>query len=354
MTILVTGGTGFIGSALCLNLVKNTSCDVVNIDALTYAAQPASLSSINDEDNYTFVQADITDKSAIDQVFKKHKPKAVFHLAAESHVDRSIIGARAFIDTNVTGTLNLLEASRTHWESLSAKQAEDFRFIHVSTDEVYGSLGQTGLFSEQTIYDPSSPYSASKAASDHLAMAWHRTYGLPVIISNCSNNYGPRQFPEKLIPLMIISALYSRPLPIYGDGSNIRDWLYVEDHINALLLILEKGIPGEKYNVGGRNEYSNLEVVSIICKELDKMRPSDKSYIDFMEFVLDRPGHDQRYAIDASKLENTLGWQSSVSFEVGISKTIDWYLSNESWWKTIVANENFAVRLGITELGESK
>lgn len=348
MRILVTGGSGFIGSAVCLRLVQQAGEQVINLDALTYAANQSSLDAIKDAPGYAFVHADITDRSGLDSVFDAFRPDAVIHLAAESHVDRSIEGADGFIRTNVTGTCNLLQAARRHWEKLPESDKRNFRFIHVSTDEVYGALGAGGLFTEETRYDPSSPYSASKAASDHLARAWHRTYGLPVIITNCSNNYGPRQFPEKLIPLMIISALHGRPLPVYGDGSNVRDWLYVEDHASALECILRKGAPGETYNIGGQNERSNLQVTEAICRIMDRLAPdpSGRSHSEKIAFTADRPGHDWRYAIDASKLRDHLGWAPSENFDSGLEKTVRWYLDNQSWWRPLWEKYN-GERLGL-------
>lgn len=335
MKILITGGAGFIGSTLCQHLISSTDHDVINVDKLTYASNLASLASVQDNPRYQFIQADIIDRHLIEEVLLKHEPDWIIHLAAESHVDRSLSEAADFINTNIIGTYALLEAARTYWTSLAGAKKSTFRFLHVSTDEVYGSLGENGLFCEQTAYDPSSPYSASKAASDHLAMAWHRSYDLPVLISNCSNNYGPRQFPEKLIPLMIINGLSNKPLPVYGNGTNVRDWLFVEDHAKALILILEKGAVGEKYNVGGHNERSNIDVVTGICDRLDQAVPADYSRRDLIEFVTDRPGHDQRYAIDASKLETQLGWKADEDFESGLTKTVDWYITNRNWWQPL-------------------
>ncbi|AXS39876.1 dTDP-glucose 4,6-dehydratase [Breoghania sp. L-A4] len=347
MKILVTGGAGFIGSAVCRYLVSERGLSVVNVDKLTYAANLASLSSIETDANYRFERADITDRAAMDAIFARHAPDAVMHLAAESHVDRSITGAADFIDTNIVGTYQLLEAARGYWESLDGARRDAFRFLHVSTDEVYGSLGSEGLFHEDTPYDPSSPYSASKAASDHLAIAWGRTYGLPVIVSNCSNNYGPYHFPEKLIPLVVLNALEGRPLPIYGDGSNVRDWLYVEDHARALYLLLSKGRVGEKYNVGGRNERSNLQVVERICGLLDAHAPKNHPYADLITFVDDRPGHDARYAIDATKTEREVGWRAQETFETGLEKTVLWYLEQESWWRPLRDGRYAGERLGL-------
>ena len=348
MRILVTGGAGFIGSAVCRHLIRDTGHAVVNLDKLTYAANLASLNPVADDPRYSFVRADICDAPAMAEVFRQYAPDAVLHLAAESHVDRSIDGPAAFIETNVVGTSVLVEAARRHFESLDADRRERFRFVHVSTDEVYGSLGPEGLFSETTAYDPSSPYSASKAASDHLARAWHETYGLPVVLSNCSNNYGPYHFPEKLIPLVILNALDGQPLPIYGKGENVRDWLFVEDHARALALVATKGVLGESYNIGGGAERTNLAVVQSICDILDRKRPrrGGARYRDLISFVTDRPGHDRRYAIDASKIERELGWKRQETFESGLERTIDWYLDNDWWWGPIRAERYAGERLG--------
>src|SRR5260370_7039266 len=335
MRIIITGGAGFIGSAVCRHLIKETEAEVVNVDKLTYAGNLNSLRSVSGHPRYRFVKGDICGGGGIANRFGEVCPNGVLHLAGESHVDRSITGSRSFIDTNIYGTYTMLEATRRHWAGLRGEAKESFRFVHVSTDEVYGSLGPDGLFKESTPYDPSSPYSASKAASDHLAIAWYRTYGLPVIVSNCSNNYGPYQFPEKLIPLMILNALEGKPLPVYGNGSNVRDWLYVEDHAKALHLILEKGRPGQTYNVGGRNERSNLEVVKAICRVLDEVNPGGGPHDRYITYVTDRPGHDHRYAIDASKLESELGWQAEETFVSGISKTVRWYLDKYWWWSSL-------------------
>jgi len=332
MKVIVTGGAGFIGSAVCRHLVKDLGHSVLNIDKLTYAGNLSSLKEIEDSPLYTFEKTDICDRAALDTAFSTYKPDGVIHLAAESHVDRSITGADDFIQTNIIGTFNMLEAARGYWQDLPEALKSTFRFLNVSTDEVYGSLGADGLFEETTPYDPSSPYSASKASADHLANAWHETYGFPALISNCSNNYGPYHLPEKLIPLVILNALDGQPLPIYGDGSNVRDWLYVDDHAKALFTIMTTGKLGEKYNVGGRNERTNLEVVTRICETLDKLRPKSTSYADQITYVTDRPGHDARYAIDATKLETGLGWKAQENFETGIEKTIEWYLDNEWWW----------------------
>lgn len=348
-TIIVTGGAGFIGSAVCRYLVQNEIAHVVNVDVLTYAANLTSVEPVAESPLYTFVQADICDAEAMNEVFTKYKPDGVMHLAAESHVDRSITGAQEFIRTNVVGTAVLLDAALAHWRSLSPEKAAEFKFLLVSTDEVYGSLGADGLFEEETPYDPSSPYSASKAASDHLAIAWHRTYGLPIVISNCSNNYGPYHFPEKLIPLIILNALHHKELPIYGDGSNVRDWLFVDDHAKALWTIWKDGRLGEKYNVGGRNERTNLEVVKTVCGLLDGMVDSapQGGHESLITYVTDRPGHDARYAIDATKLEDELGWKAEENFETGIAATVKWYLENESWWRPILEEKYAGERLGL-------
>lgn len=341
MIIIVTGGAGFIGSAVVRHLIKNTEHSVVNIDRLTYAANQESLAGICKSPRYFFERVDICDKRTVEAVFSKYKPDAVMHLAAESHVDRSIDGPEIFITTNIQGTFVLLQAALKFWASLKGQKAQSFRFHHVSTDEVFGDLaGSQGLFVETSPYLPSSPYSASKAASDHLVRAWGRTYGLPVIISNCSNNYGPCQFPEKLIPLMIINAIEGRELPIYGQGKQIRDWLFVNDHARALAIILSRGAVGETYNVGGCNEKENIEVVVSICDLLEELNPSStlgvSSYHDLIRFVEDRPGHDLRYAIDASKLKGDLGWEPLETFDTGLRKTVKWYLNNGSWWRRIM------------------
>lgn len=338
MKILVTGGAGFIGSAVCRYLVKDLGHTAINLDKLTYAGNLTTLKEIEDSPNYFFEKADICDRAALDDILKRHQPDAVMHLAAESHVDRSITGAGEFIQTNIVGTFHLLEAARGYFMELDDTAKKAFRFLHVSTDEVYGSLGAEGLFHETTPYDPSSPYSASKASADHLANAWFETYGLPVVISNCSNNYGPYHLPEKLIPLMILNALDGKQLPVYGDGSNVRDWLYVDDHAKALFTIMTTGRLGEKYNVGGRNERTNLEVVERICDILEELRPKNTPYREQITFVTDRPGHDARYAIDATKLEDELGWRAEENFESGIKKTIEWYLENEWWWSPLRAH----------------
>jgi len=335
MRVIVTGGAGFIGSAVVRYLVLDRGYEVLNVDALTYAGYLPSLKAVEGKANYRFLHANICDRPAMGQAISSFRPDRIMHLAAESHVDRSITGAADFIETNVIGTFTLLEAARDYWAGLDERQKQRFRFHHVSTDEVYGSLGDEGLFTEDTPYDPSSPYSASKASSDHLVMAWQRTYGLPVVVSNCSNNYGPYHFPEKLIPLTILNALAGRPLPIYGAGENVRDWLYVEDHARALDLIAEKGQPGETYNVGGRNERRNIDVVRRICAVLDELAPAGAPHDRLINFVTDRPGHDARYAIDASRLESELGWRAQETFDTGISKTVRWYLDNDWWWRPL-------------------
>jgi dTDP-glucose 4,6-dehydratase len=348
MRVLVTGGAGFIGSAVCRHFILDLGHTVANVDKLTYAGNLASLAPVAAKPLYSFEKHDICDGDAVNALFAKYQPDAVVHLAAESHVDRSISGSDVFVKTNVLGTFTMLEAARRYVAS-ARKGSDDFRFVHVSTDEVYGSLGDDGLFTETTPYDPSSPYSATKAASDHLAKAWQRTYGLPVIVSNCSNNYGPYHFPEKLIPLVILNALERKPLPVYGDGSNIRDWLFVEDHARALGVILKKGRPGHTYNVGGRNERTNIEVVRQICSWMDRLRPADTSCHELISFVADRPGHDQRYAIDATKLETDLGWRARETFETGIEKTVRWYLDRSDWWKPLRDKVYSGERLGLVK-----
>lgn len=349
MRILVTGGAGFIGSALCRYLIGSTECYVLNVDKLTYAANLHSLDSIAHDPRYRFVQADICDREAMDAAFAGYEPDCVIHLAAESHVDRSITGAAPFIQTNIVGTYTLLEAARSYWERLPGAQREAFRFLHVSTDEVYGSLGDEGLFHEETAYDPRSPYSASKASSDHLVQAWHHTYGLPALISNCSNNYGPYQFPEKLIPLIILNAREGKPLPVYGDGLNVRDWLFVDDHAKALYLIATRGRVGQKYNVGGRNEQTNLTVVNTICDLLDGHEPVATARRSLITYVADRPGHDRRYAIDATKLEQELGWRAEQTFATGLKQTVAWYLQNEAWWGPLREKRYSGQRLGLLQ-----
>lgn len=352
MRILVTGGAGFIGSAVCRYLIRKTDAEVVNVDKLTYAGNVNSLCEVSDDPRYRFFKADIGDEEAMEQLFDQIAPDAVMHLAAESHVDRSITGARGFIETNVLGTHAILEAARRYWSQRSGPAKERFRFLHVSTDEVYGTLGSDGFFSECTAYDPSSPYAASKAASDHLAIAWHRTYGLPVIVSHCGNNYGPYQFPEKLIPLMILNALEDKSLPIYGNGSNVRDWIYVEDHVAALWLIVAKGRPGQVYNIGSRSEHTNLEIVKTICSTLDGMNPSGRPHDRHIAFVADRPGHDYRYAIDPSNLERELGWRAGQTFQSGLVKTVRWYLDNEWWWFPLRQQVYSGERIGLIAEGK--
>jgi dTDP-glucose 4,6-dehydratase len=347
MRVIVTGGAGFIGSALVRHLVLEKGYEVLTVDALTYAGCEASLKAVEGVASHNFLHANICDRAAMDEAIGGFNPDRIMHLAAESHVDRSITGAADFIQTNVVGTFTLLEAARGYWEGLEGKAKAAFRFLHVSTDEVYGSLGDKGLFRENTPYDPSSPYSASKAASDHLAKAWQRTYGFPVVVSNCSNNYGPYHFPEKLIPLTILNALAGRPLPVYGKGENVRDWLYVDDHARALDLIIEKGVPGETYNVGGRNERRNIDVVRRICAVLDELVPGAAPRERLIEFVADRPGHDARYAIDATRLETELGWCAQENFDSGIEKTVRWYLENEWWWRPL-RDRYDGQRLGLT------
>jgi dTDP-glucose 4,6-dehydratase len=348
MRVLVTGGAGFIGSAACRHFIQDLGHDVVVIDKLTYAGNLASLAPVAADPRYAFEKHDICDVDAVNAIFAKYRPDAVVHLAAESHVDRSISGSDVFVKTNVLGTFTLLEAARKYLAS-GHKGLADFRFLHVSTDEVYGSLGDDGLFTEATPYDPSSPYSATKAASDHLAKAWQRTYGLPVMVSNCSNNYGPYHFPEKLIPLTILNALDRKPLPVYGDGSNVRDWLFVEDHARALGVILAKGYPGHTYNVGGRNERANIDVVRQICLWMDRLHHADTPCHELISFVADRPGHDQRYAIDATKLETDLGWRARETFETGIEKTVRWYLDRRDWWKPLRDKVYSGERLGLVK-----
>ena len=343
MKLLVTGGAGFIGSAVVRQAVARGH-QVVNLDVLTYAANPANVASVAGSNLYSFEQADIRDRARLDQVFDTHRPDAVMHLAAESHVDRSIDGPSDFIETNITGTFNLLEAARAHWTR--AGRPQTFRFHQISTDEVFGSLGATGQFTETTPYDPRSPYSASKAASDHLVRAWAETYGLPVVLSNCSNNYGPFHFPEKLIPVVILNALHGRPIPVYGKGENVRDWLYVEDHADALLLVVQKGAVGRSYNIGGENERRNIDLVRTICALLDEMAPKAKPYADQITFVTDRPGHDARYAIDPTRIREELGWRPSVTVEEGLRRTVRWYLDNEAWWLPLLDRQGVGTRLG--------
>ena len=351
MTLLITGGAGFIGSALIHHLIQNTNERVVNLDKLTYAGNLQSLAAVADNPRYTFEHADICDRAALDRIFAEHRPDAVMHLAAESHVDRSIDSAGEFIHTNIVGTFTLLEAARAYFERLPENQRAAFRFHHISTDEVYGDLEHSdGLFTETTPYAPSSPYSASKASSDHLVRAWQRTYGLPTLITNCSNNYGPCHFPEKLIPHIILNALSGKPLPVYGDGSQIRDWLYVEDHARALYQVVTQGKVGETYNIGGHNEKTNLEVVRTVCALLEELAPQKPAgvakYEDLITFVKDRPGHDARYAIDAAKIGRELGWQPQETFDTGIRKTVAWYLENRDWWQNVLNGSYRLQRLG--------
>ena len=346
MRVVVTGGAGFIGSAVVRQLVLEKGYEVLTIDKLTYAGTQTSLTAVSDRPGYRFLKADICDREAVLRALCDFQPDRIMHLAAESHVDRSINGAKDFIDTNIVGTFTLLECARAYWSGLAPERKDAFRFLHVSTDEVYGSLGEEGLFTEETAYDPSSPYSASKAASDHLAKAWGRTYGLPVVVSNCSNNYGPYHFPEKLIPLIVLNALEGKALPVYGNGANVRDWLYVEDHARALDLIAERGRIGETYNVGGRNEWRNIDVVTRICDLMDGLRPKAASHRSLITHVTDRPGHDARYAIDATRLETELGWRAQETFDTGIEKTVRWYLDNEWWWKPLRERYSGA-RLGL-------
>ncbi|WMN61192.1 dTDP-glucose 4,6-dehydratase [Pseudoalteromonas xiamenensis] len=351
MKILITGGAGFIGSAVIRHIIQNTTDRVVNVDKLTYAGNLESLAEVENHKRYTFEKVDICDRAELDRVFSEHKPDAVMHLAAESHVDRSIDGPTAFIETNIVGTYTLLEAARSYWNSLDSKCKALFRFHHISTDEVYGDLqGSDDLFTETTSYTPSSPYSASKASSDHLVRAWLRTYGLPTIVTNCSNNYGPYHFPEKLIPLMILNALEGKSLPVYGDGMQIRDWLFVEDHARALHKVVTKGVVGETYNIGGHNEKTNIEVVKTICLLLEEMVPDKPlgvvQYLDLITYVKDRPGHDVRYAIDASKIDRELSWKPQETFESGIQKTVEWYLNNREWWTRVLDGSYSRERLG--------
>lgn len=346
MKLLVTGGAGFIGSAVVRQAVRD-GLQVVNLDKLTYAACLDNVASVANMPGYAFEQADICDRAALDRIFAEHAPDAVMHLAAESHVDRSIDGPGAFMETNVMGTFHLLEAARGYWTNLG--KPDSFRFHHISTDEVFGSLGATGQFTEDTPYDPRSPYSSSKASSDHLVRAWHETYGLPVVLTNCSNNYGPFHFPEKLVPVVILNALHGRPIPIYGAGDNVRDWLFVEDHADALLTVLKNGKLGRSYNIGGENEARNIDLVRTICGILDRLQPKDGSYADLIEFVTDRPGHDARYAIDPTRMREELNWRPSVTLEEGLERTVRWYLDNEAWWRPLLERDGVGTRLGTSK-----
>ena len=349
MRILITGGAGFIGSALVRHLIRDTHYEVLNFDKLTYAGDPSTVAAVAGSNRYRFVQGDICDANQVRAALENFRPVIIAHLAAESHVDRSIDGPGAFIDTNIVGTYTMLSEARCYWQRLDDAEQRTFRFLHISTDEVYGSLGETGLFTEETPYDPRSPYSASKAGSDHLVSAWGHTFGLPVLITNCSNNYGPFHFPEKLIPLVIAKALDDEPLPIYGKGDQVRDWLFVEDHVRALRTVFERGTPGRSYNIGGHNEMQNIEVVRTICAILDELRPraDGRSYADQIAHVPDRPGHDLRYAIDATRIGEELGWTPAETFEGGIRKTVEWYLGHEDWWRPLVASKA-AERRGVS------
>ncbi|WP_176329859.1 dTDP-glucose 4,6-dehydratase [Thioflexithrix psekupsensis] len=349
LRIIVTGGAGFIGSAVIRYLIEHTDAQVCNVDKLTYAGNLDSLLTVSNSPRYHFAQHDIGDVEAMRHVMADFRPNAIMHLAAESHVDRSIDGPKPFIDTNIVGTYHLLEVTRAYWNSLEATQQAQFRFHHISTDEVYGSLGETGLFTETTAYQPNSPYSASKAASDHLVRAWHHTFKLPVVTTNCSNNYGPYQFPEKLIPLMILNGLAGKPLPIYGRGENIRDWLFVDDHARALYCVLTQGQLGETYNIGGHNEKTNLQVVHALCDILDELLPNSphRPHRQLIHYVTDRPGHDLRYAIDASKIQRELGWKPQETFETGLRKTVQWYLTHQEWWQRIQNGSYQGQRLGM-------
>ena len=349
MKILVTGGAGFIGSALVLHLVNDLGHEVLNVDALTYAANPTSLALLQNDPRHRLVEADICDAPRMQALMSEYKPDAVMHLAAESHVDRSISGPGAFVRTNVVGTQIMLDAARSHWDRLKGAAKDAFRFVHISTDEVFGSLGPTGSFNEETRYDPRSPYSASKAGSDHLVRAWGETYGLPILISNCSNNYGPRQFPEKLIPLMILNAFEGKPLPVYGDGLNVRDWLHVNDHARALTSILSKGQPGETYVVGGRAEKTNITIVKTICAICDELFPHNAPHEKLITYVADRPGHDRRYAINPAKIERALGWTPQAQFETALRDAVLWYRDNESWWRPIREGVYRGERLGLAK-----
>lgn len=346
MKLLVTGGAGFIGSAVVRRAI-GMGHEVVNLDALTYAACLENVASVADAPGYSFEKADIRDRAALSAIFARHAPDAVMHLAAESHVDRSIDGPAAFIETNLVGTFNMLDAARAYWQDRG--RPEGFRFHHISTDEVYGSLGAEGKFTETTPYDPRSPYSASKAGSDHLVRAWAETYGLPVLVTNCSNNYGPFHFPEKLIPVVILNALAGKPIPVYGDGGNVRDWLYVEDHADALLTVLARGKVGRSYNIGGENEARNIDLVHMICTELDRLRPGGAPHARLITFVTDRPGHDRRYAIDPGRIRDELGWRPSVTLAEGLARTVAWYLANEEWWRPLQARQGVGERLGVAK-----
>ena len=346
MKLLVTGGAGFIGSAVVRRAI-GMGHQVVNLDALTYAACLDNVASVADAPGYAFEKADIRDRDALSRIFAEHAPDAVMHLAAESHVDRSIDGPAAFIETNLVGTFNMLDAARAFWQERG--RPEGFRFHHISTDEVYGSLGAEGKFTETTPYDPRSPYSASKAGSDHLVRAWAETYGLPVLVTNCSNNYGPFHFPEKLIPVVILNALAGKPIPVYGDGGNVRDWLYVEDHADALLTVLAKGQVGRTYNIGGENEAKNIDLVRMICAELDRLRPDGAPHDRLITFVTDRPGHDRRYAIDPARIRTELGWRPSVTLAEGLARTVAWYLDNEDWWRPLLVRTGVGQRLGVAQ-----
>ena len=347
MKILVTGGAGFIGSAVSRRLIERTQDRVLVFDKLTYAGNLASLQPVGESERFSFIQGDICDRLAVEKALSDFQPDVVMHLAAESHVDRSIDGPAAFIETNLVGTFTMLDVSLSYWRKLASERAKNFKFMHISTDEVFGSLGDEGFFREDTPYAPTSPYSASKAGSDHLVRAWGHTYGLPVIITNCSNNYGPYHFPEKLIPLMIINAIEGKPLPVYGRGENIRDWLYVEDHAAALLLVAREGVVGQSYNVGGNNEWRNLDVVHAICDLMNEFMPRAGGYRDLISYVTDRPGHDLRYAIDSQKIQRELGWRPQEQFETGLRKTVKWYLDNRDWWEAVRSGSYRGERLGV-------